>query len=290
MAEKKKGAEAYKGTISSVILSLFVLFLFLVPVFTANAVNKVRKGDGKYDFQETMCFDINDEDQFEDDPDVSEDCGEGALGYGYDEGNGGGFSLNEITMMDYPLNGTVDDYAVGIVSACPNGEPSSVECSIIMFFLTITKEDIITLDVTRIDIFINATGIDDECEYEVYLSTIEDCPDGMELGEVTAGELTEIEIDINDILEINAFEEDEGLVIVFVPTEEECVIQPDSTVIYDMQFYNIEEVKVPSLTKIGIWMLAISSFMLFCAYLMLPQVTFDGVVKSLRTGLGKVVK
>jgi len=286
MAEKKD--TAFKGTISSIILSLFVLFLFLIPVFTANSIDKVRMGNGKYNFKDAICYDIDDEDDFEDDPDVDPDCGEGALGYLYDEGNGGGFSLNEVTMMDYPINGTVDDYAVGVVRGCE--EETEVDCSILMFFLTMTKDDIIDLDVTRIDIFINATGVEEDSEYEVYLSTIEDCPDGMELGEVTVGELTEITIDIGDIMEINAFEEDEGLVIVFIPTEEEAVVQPDSTVIFDMQMYCIEEIKIPSLTKLGIWMLGISAFMVFCSYIMLPGVTFDGVIESVRTGLGKIVK
>jgi len=285
MAEKKD--TAFKGTISSIILSLFVLFLFLIPVFTANSIDKVRMGNGKYNFKDAICYDIDDEDDFEDDPDVDPDCGEGALGYLY-EGNGGGFSLNEVTMMDYPINGTVDDYAVGVVRGCE--EETEVDCSILMFFLTMTKDDIIDLDVTRIDIFINATGVEEDSEYEVYLSTIEDCPDGMELGEVTVGELTEITIDIGDIMEINAFEEDEGLVIVFIPTEEEAVVQPDSTVIFDMQMYCIEEIKIPSLTKLGIWMLGISAFMVFCSYIMLPGVTFDGVIESVRTGLGKIVK
>jgi len=284
MAEKEKGEEALKGTISSIILSVFVMFLFLIPVFTANAVDKVRKGDGDYNFQEVMCFDINSEDHFDDDPDVEPCCGEGALGYAYVDGDG--FSLNEITMMDYPFNDTVDEYAVGVVRAC---DGDGVDCSILMFFLTLTKEDIVDLDITRIDIFINATGLEDDCEFEVYLSTIEDCPEGMELGEVTVGELTEIEIDVAEIMEINAFTEDEGLVIVFIPTEEECVVQPDSTVVFDMQFYNIEEIKLASLDKIGIWMLGISAFMIFCAYIMLPDVTFDGVIERLKKGLGKLV-
>lgn len=286
MAKKSNPeAEAYKGTISSIILSIFVLFLFLVPVFTANAVDKVRKGDGKYNFQDAICYDIDGLEDFEDDPDI-EAYGEGALGYMYAD-NGGDIILTEITMMDYPLNGTVDEYGVGVT-----GDNGEVECSILLIFLTMTKDDIVDLDVTRIDIFINVTSLDpeDDCEFEVYLSTIEDCPDGMELGEITVGELSEIEIDVADIMEINAFEEDEGLVLAFVPTEGECVVQPESTVIFDMQMYCIEEIKIPSLTKIGIWMLGISAFMFFCSYLMLPKVSFDGVVESVKTTLGKLVK
>ena len=165
MAKKEKGEEAYKGTISSIILSLFVSFLFLVPVFTANAVDKVRKGDGKYNFQDAICYDIDGLEDFEDDPDI-EAYGEGALGYMYAD-NGGDIILTEITILDYPLNGTVDEYGVGIT-----GDNGEVDCSIILIFLTMTKDDVVDLDVTRIDIFINVTSLDpeDDCEFEVFMA------------------------------------------------------------------------------------------------------------------------
>lgn len=278
MVEKDK--TPYKGTVSSVILSLFVLFLFLVPIITANGIDKVRKGNGKYNFKETICFDINDDSQFEDDPDLEADCGEGAMGFWYDEY---GFSLNEITLMDYPINDTIDEYGVGITSCC---DGDGLEYSVLFMFLTLTKDDIIDLDITRIDILLNVTNLEDDVEFEVYIVTEDDLfDDGFYLGELIAGKLNKFEIDISDILEINAFPEDEQLVLVFVPTEEEAVIQCDSTVVFDMQFYCIEEIKIPSLTKIGIWMLGISAFMIFCSYLMLPEVTFEGVINRIKKSL-----
>ena len=294
-SKKDKGEEAFKGTISSVILSVFVLFLFLVPVFSANAVEKVRGGDGKYNFQDSLCYDIDGEDDLDDDPDVDGAYGEGALGYWVVEDEGNHFSLNEVTIMDFPLNGTMDGYGVGIV------EPEEVFnylYSEVYYFLTITKEDVVDLDVTRIDIYFNVTGFSEvEATYDVFLASEDVDPPTeyydeittLELGEITSGELTEFEIKIEDIMKINTFEEDLDLVVIFKQTDDDYFIEPGSSVVFDMQMYNVKELKIPSLTSIGLWMLGISAFMLFCAYIMLPQVTFDGLIKSMKDGIGKLV-
>jgi len=63
MVEKK----AYPGTISSVILSIVVMGILLMPFYIANNRDRLRKGEVGYEFVETMCFDITKKSEFESD-------------------------------------------------------------------------------------------------------------------------------------------------------------------------------------------------------------------------------
>ena len=268
--------KAYKGTISSVILSIVVLGILLIPFAMANHIQKLREGDGKYNFKETMCFDIDDEDYFNNDPDdVSQECGNGALGYWYDD-----LSLSPVSLHHSPVDGAVDGYGMGTTVTCDG----YVEYADLLIFLTLTKEDIIEGDITRMDIFLTISGIEDCC-YEGWLGYMFEEP-SFELGEITIGELTEIEIDVNDILEINTYPKGEYLFLWFLPCEEgdDCIVQPDSIVIFDMQLYCIEEIKIGAIDWIGIAMVGGGIFMIFCSILMLPSIDFGGITKRIFKG------
>jgi len=268
--------EAYKGTISSVILSIVVIGILLVPFITANQLQKTRDGEGEYDFKETMCWDIDSEDDFYNDVDVESDCGEGALGYSYFKlyNSGVGYSLNYMTFSEYPINGTVNGYGMGTTVRCDDG--GEVDFSYIHIFLTLTREDIIDLDITRIDIFFDIIGMDD-CEYELWLwgggENI------LEIGVVTVNETFQRKIDVDDMIKLYTFPEHSKITIMStLQVEEGCTIQPGSIVIFDMQLYGIREMKLPSLSWLGIAMIGGGTFMIFCSMLMLPEISFSRVI------------
>jgi len=271
LVEKK----VYKGTISSVILSVVVLVLLITPLLVANRIQDIREGKGKYAFKETLCYDINREDQFLNDHDYPRDCGEGALVYGYyDDEYNLFWSYSTIILMDYLLNGTLDGYGAGIAKTCEPFNPP-VRLSVMYIYMDLTKEDIIEKDITRMDIYFDITGK----ENFSYRVLIED----YEIGVVAMGKLTQLKIDVYDLFEINNLPEDVPLTFSFIPTADfdESRLYPDEGVIFDMQMYCIEEIKVPSLEKLGFWMIGISLFMLFCSVLMLPEVSFEWIINRI---------
>ena len=93
-------------------------------------------------------------------------------------------------------------------------------------------------------------------------------------------ELSEFEIDVEDIMKIYTFPEDESLLLIFTPSEEDCEVLAGDIVFFDMQFYCIEEIKVSSLSWIGIVMTGTGVFMIFCSVLMLPTINFVGLFKK----------
>jgi len=277
--EKKKGLKAYRGTISSIIMSVVVLGILLIPVITANHIQKVRSGNGKYEFKETMCWTIDEQEDFNGNPDYPASCGSGALGYYHEyTGSGNDFSINQMSYEDNILEGTVDGYGIGVVDRC---EYENIDFSMVFIYLTMTKDDIIDLDVTRIDIFFTVSGIEEGCEYDLILSSGGWPGDGLDMGKVTVNELSSIELTVDDMMEIYLFGVGDELSFGFIPVEEEGVVQYNSVVIFDMQMYCIEEIKISSIDWLGISMIGMGFFMMFCSILMLPTIDFGGVAKRL---------
>jgi len=278
MVEEKKGLDAYKGTISSVILSIVVIGIILVPFITAGYVQKVREGDGKYRFKETMCWDIDEQEDFNNEPEgLYQECGEGALGYGY-ESDGFEIALSYMEFDEYPTNDTVNGYGIGITFVCTEPE----EFLILIICLNLTKDDILDMDVTRIDIFLSISGLEeDDCYFNVITAFIDEYEES--IGKILLNEISEIEIDIDYIIELHTLLEVEPLVLIFEPLDD-CVIEPESVVIFDMQMYCIEEIKIGALEWIGIGMIGAGIFMIFCSVLMLPQIDFSGITKRIFGG------
>lgn len=276
--------KAYKGTISSIILSVVVLGILLVPFFTANHIQKVREGEGKYEFKATICWDVDEQEDFENNPDLPgfEPHETGALGC-IKILNGLSGDFGDMMFEDNELEVTIDGYGIGTVPE----RISATEWSAYFVYLTFTRDDIIENDITRIDIFLAIAELNG-CKFDVWITIYEDRelddiyddPD-LHIGRMTMGELSRLKIDVNDIMKIYTIPEGEPLALMFIPSEDDCDIELNGfTAFFDMQFYKIHELKVTSLDWIGIAMSGVGMFMIFCSVLMLPQINFIGMFKK----------
>lgn len=283
MVEKK----AYPGTISSVILSVFVVIIMLLPFYTANHMEKIREGEGKYEFQEVMCFDISKKSEFEHDDYVWNPygqivCGSGAFEYGYKWYDIYSYQPMTMTMTSTPREGVVNPYGMSQIIYCP-GQPPVGDFFGMQIFLTLTKEIIVENDVTSIVVFLDIEGF----EYNNIRMHLHTHENGWSTGTPKLFEIfvnipciVRIDLTVDDLLKINNLGEGEKfhwyLDTAYADIEE---LPADGTNIYfDMQFYHIEEIKITTISWIGIAMAGGGVFMLFCSVLMLPHIEFSGVI------------
>lgn len=291
MAEKKP----YPGTISSIILSVVVVMILLVPFVTANHLQKVRDGETKYDFKEVMCFDIDNVNQFDNEYNTGFFNGEGnydtgigalvhyRLGCGSDYGK---YLHNRVSIISTPIGGVVGDYVYGFIpnSGC---NPSETDTNFIAFVTTFSKSQILELDITRIDMFIDFQNTElDFTEMRLKMLGIDEWTPSIFVDRIIqVGELTQLTISVEDLLDINTmFDEGERLMFFFTPIS--GYIYSDISVVFDMQFYCIEEIKIITIDYMGIAMIGGGIFMGFCSLIMLPTVEFSWVVGKI-FGTGK---
>jgi len=88
------------------------------------------------------------------------------------------------------------------------------------------------------------------------------------------GSVTEIEITVDDLLNINTLSDTDILYFLFFIGE----VSNGASLVFDMQFYCIEEIKIPTIDWMGISMTGGGFFMIFCSILMLPMVTFRDII------------
>ena len=135
-----------KGYRSSFVASILALLLLTLPLFAGNYLDKTRKGEGKFEFEEELCFDISDQEQFDNDNVFGSWPGSGALFWAYRHSNngdtGGGRSSN-VTIMDVPYNGTVNGY--GVATTVPGSPEDDIVPGLgyLRFRLELTKKDIL---------------------------------------------------------------------------------------------------------------------------------------------------
>ncbi len=290
--------EAYPGTISSVILSVFVVMILLVPFYMANQRDKVRTGEGEYEFKEVICFDINSEDQFFNEyNNWYNNYPPGAFSFMYRIAPGRNYhSMQPVDVVDIIEDGTVDEEAYGFTKVFPGHTihyaplPHPSHSAFISFVMNFGKNEIIDLDVTRMDIYLDINNAPfDEIYFEIgsvaldYYGANEDSDPWTKIhfSKVTLGEVTSISISVDDLLEINTLPEERKIAIKFhlydlySPTN---LFPANEVVTFDMQWYHIEEVKITTIDYMGIAMLGGGIFMTFCSILMLPNVTFSGLI------------
>ena len=284
MVEKK----AYPGTISSVILSVIVMIMLLMPFYVANNRDRLRKGYGEFEYKEVMCFDINeignfDHNYFFIDP-------QNPTWPVYNQGNGAfiwryfvqpykkvTFVQSPVTMTYNSLEGTVNNYASGHTTPKP-GTTFQLEGNECWFALEITWGEFLEFDVTRVDIFIDGfpiTAVGGRL-VSLYLSTGQHLRYGPIGTGCVIGEKTSIEVTVDDLLEINNLPSNEQIIIRFY--EYEYTLVPSVDITFDMQWYYIEEIPIPTMDYMGIVMIGGGIFMVFCAILMLPMVTFRDII------------
>lgn len=287
MVEKK----AYPGTLSSVILSIVVLGILIVPFATANHLEKVRRGEGKYEFKETMFWDVDNEDDFltwdgstlgqQRIPDHLHNFygeGQSIWNYGYKE-EGSSFRAGryqEVTFSLVQMDGVVDEWVYAQMLRHPDYVTDEVSGYIATFnfIFSFNKEFIIENDLTRVDIF-----LDTSLDLEGVDCVLFDKEDGVEYYH-EFGKKVSVDISIGDLLDLpSTFSYPEEEWLIFRAEFEEEYDPTEGIIQFDMQLYHVEEIKIPSITWLGIIMVGVGTFMIFCSILMLPSIDFGAITK-----------
>jgi len=306
--------KAYPGTISSVILSVVVVMMLLMPFYVATHREKLRTGEGGYEFNERI-WDIDSDDDFDNTwDDVNSfllpcythwtanmhEQGVGAFTYYYPQlitPKQHVFKHSEMHISDVDIgDGPVNGYGHAISRYHTSYPPNSPDCGQDIFIaLTLTVGEILEMDITGIDIFISFPGttvegdliiaprnaamyFDSACNYWIYPFSKTD---------FYVGEVNHIEIDVDDLLKLNTYDRDDKMFIwmrIFSyhsdtggnPTGGNLINGGD--VYFDMQMYYIEEIKISTIDYMGIAMIGGGLFMGFCSILMLPTITFRSVI------------
>lgn len=325
----------YPGTISSVILSVFVVILVLLPFATANYMEKVRNGNGKYEFKETMFWDLNSNDDFYitkyihysdtgilrglypwgyklatyTSPYESEDIGSGMF-WRYKSYNS---AISEYQNSEYGLetsfidldfpnseNLVVDKYSLAqftdntvfksVINTHYTATPNVKHRSEIFEIYVDLDSEWIENDATILSFYLDVDATKGTTYYFINFQPMEDEDSDPQTygdyyrfasGIYEFGTRKNISIDINDLIELqllNSLYDELSLYIGFnlIDLEEEYIT--DSVIIFDVQVYGILEIKIPSVDWISMAMVGGGVFMIFSSILMLPYVTFSGVI------------
>ncbi|TET57423.1 MAG: hypothetical protein E3J52_10360 [Promethearchaeota archaeon] len=252
-----------------------------MPFLGVNLAQRVRSGDGKFDFEEDLVFDITKKTDF--DNSWTKINGLGSQNYAYNVLPGPVKEQNNniVDVISVPLNGTIDGY--GVTSAIPKiGSVPIVDPTdnyLVQFLLNLTKADILKLDITRIDIYIDIQGV----AFNTLKMTLLDKSDSHDaLGgtTVSVGNLTKIKVEVFDILEINNFVAGENIIFSFATPLGE-IIPSGSFVVFDVQFYSIPEITTPSLTKVSLWISATALTVIFLGFIVSPEISFEGILNRM---------
>jgi len=282
---KTEGNPKAKGWLSSIISITFALLLLHAFPVMANWTDKQRAGEGKYDFDEEMCFDISERDDFN--TDYAHFTGTGEFYYAYYDT----ISLaqqgqhNNVTIMDTPINGTKGNYAVTTTTPRVGDTPgTNTARSFIGYGLGFTKKKLIDLDITRIDIYFALPGAD---PIDIVLSDKISSEEITLATDISLGNKTEITINVNTLLKINTLSDTKDLVLVFrtVPGD---FIPPNTFVVFDMQWYCIEEIKAPTLTRLAGWIVLMDVGIIALITIGFPQVQVLGRFDSIGRRLEKI--
>lgn len=272
-----------KGFRSSLVASTLALLMLMAVLLAGNSIQKAREGEGKYSFDDELCYDVSSEKDFDNTWQVGTATGTGGMFYAYWELLVPDVNNEKVTTQSTALNGTVGEYAVSKTTPNPGDTPtpSAGKKYTVAFLLNFTKKKIIDLDIVRIDIYLNIAGVsfstmDLRLTDESSSSTVFSGKD------ISIGNLTSIKVEVNDLLTINTFNTNDKIQIAFDTAPGEFI--PGNTfVVFDLQFYCIKEVKIPSLTALGLWMGAGGLFYIFLALVVSPEYTIEGVINRFVT-------
>ncbi len=297
--------EAHPGTISSVILSVFVAIMLLMPFYTANHMQRYREGLVTYEFKDRLCFDINDRSQIAQDTNAPQGDSNSFLLHRYGlipfshEGNVGNwpgvpgsfvwvymtkqrFSQphsfachNPVQVKNTPIReGTVDEYILTYTGVSNTWTVEYYSPGWDMYMpLTVTWGDLLDCDLTKINIYFSgATNPSVSVRIGGWGSSLYWSPFSGTISDNTL----EIEVSVDDLLTINGYPVNDKIVLKFHDSGNSQL--PNRAIYFDMQFYNIEETKITTVDWSGIVMIAVGMLMSFCSILMLPNVTFSRVI------------
>jgi len=281
---KSEGNPKAPGWLSSIIAIILALLLLHTFPLMGNWIDNRRAGQGKFDFDEDLCFDINDKKQFDNTAQVTGSTGTGAMMYKYYHTTARK-SNSPVNVQTIPLNETLDGFAVA--STIPNPAETPVPNVAfdysLQFFLNFTKKKMLDLDIVEIVMYLDISG--------VTFSTIDFFVSDESLSKkifddrkANIGNITKIKVKVNDLLELNTLQ-DEKLIFGFVTKVGEFI--PGNTfVVFDMQWYCIEEIKTPTLTTLAGWLAVMNTVILLVIFVSFPQIQilgrFDGVSRRLK--------
>ena len=286
--------KAYPGTISSVILSVVVVMMLLMPFYVANNRDRLRKGYGEFEYKEIMCFDINNVNQFDNTRTFLPNphphnllSGTGAFAWRYAHGGprpDHRTRFNEVVLSNVDIGDKpIDGYGRTISVIYPGDPPLSpypTASQDVLIFFSFTVDEIIENDITRLDFYLDLPGsgvtsaycyLYDWSGHSFRLVWISEC----------IGKVVSVEITVDDLLYLNSnFNKNDNLNIYWrtAPSSLKQSLIPNGEIIFDMQFYCIEEIKIPTIDYMGIAMIGGGLFMGFCSILMLPHITFRSVI------------
>jgi hypothetical protein len=275
------------GWLSSIIAIVVALLLLHAFPLMGNWIDKQRAGEGKFEFEEDLCFDINDVQQFDNTFVRTGAVGVGANMWSYfvpPEGQ----QHNKISLMSFPVNGTIDGYGVWAFKPEVGDVPSPVAGVQAFFVATnITMGDILGKDVTTIDIYIDIPGatFSTMTVSALYSAPI---PKALfTLGTASLGNVTKFKLDVGDLLTMNSAGLTKKFYLQFVvPTSQG--INPGSAGVFDMQMYCIEEIKAPTLTRLAGWLSLMNIGVLIMVFISFPQVQVLGRFNSIGERLKKI--
>lgn len=282
----ESGNPKASGWLSSIIAIIMALLLLHAFPVMGNWIDNQRAGEGKYEFDEEMCFDITSKKDFK-------DGGIGALAYSYTitgdviKTN----SDNDIITMSVPLNGTVNGYGVGVCNPTPPDVPIPPVTKFNAIFITLnfTKSKIIDLDITAIDIYLNIAGVSFS-KMPTATLTDEAVTNTINLLGVNVGNITHYKIDVFDLLEINTLSDTGKIKFAFntVSLGTTGFIPAGSPVVFDMQFYCIKERKAPTITSLAGWLSLMNIGVLIMVFIALPEVQILGRFNRVGERLKKI--
>ncbi len=283
-----QGNPAMRGVGSSIILSFILLVLLSVTWYWPNIIQQNREGEGQFNFDESLCYDLDDVKDVDNTwTKVSAtSSGVGALKYSFKATGEAGFYHRYSAMQEFnlPLNDTIKPYVVGSTQPTPAKipefaltQPDSIGISI-----NLTKTDLLKLDITRIDIYLDVQG-STQPTLNARL-TDQDDTDIITLGTQNLGNLSKFKITVADLLTINNFDDNENLVFVFT-TADIGHIAPNSFVVFDLQFYCIDEITTITINKLAYVNYALGIIIIFGGFLMFGSIRLNDVRDWLTTDI-----
>lgn len=274
-----------KGFRSSLVASTLALLMLMAVLLISNSIQKSREGEGKYAFDEELCYDIDNVKQFDNaftkaPPGHS---GTGALAYRYwdDGGSIQHTHRSKVSILDLPKNETLNEFA--IANAIPDvGDLPVVEPAPffyrIDFNMNFTKKAILDLDITRMDIYIEIQGVTFQTVKLLLFTPTKSIQNFQKT--INLGNLTGVSITVMDLLNINTASTTDKLIFGF-QTQPGEFIPGNSNIIFDMQWYCIKEIKIPTLTKLGLWLGAGGIFYIFLGLVVSPEYTIEGIIDKM---------
>ena len=280
------------GWLSSIVAIILALMLLHAFPLMGNWIDKQRAGEGKYQFDEDLCFDITKETEFDNTITNSPSpqhthTGVGACAWYYNAIGAAVFSHNQVTIMNIPINGTMDGYGVSVLTESIGSPRIQLQTPEHLYInLNFTKKKVLDLDISRIDIYLDISGVSfNKMKCDLRDEDLEE--DLIPLGEVSLGNVTKLTIKVVDLLKLNTFGVNDKLMLDFY-SPSAMYLPSGAFVVFDMQWYCIDEIPTPTLTRLAGWMSLMNIGILILVFISFPQVQVLGRFNNIGERLKKI--